>query len=298
MLKMLAVFGVVLSVASAFAPASGQTPNKGVHYRKDESQSANASVNPSQSAMPVAAQDGSGDGLKPKSDSNPGDHQQATINISNSATVTEWTWHDKVAWFVGLVLTGFLVWGVIVARNTLKAIEDQTKETARSAKAAEVSNAQNAEFFRAEKRPWVGIVGELSMQDKKSTKPGSFGFTLKYVFKNFGATPAFNIVIPFGTVLEGKDINNYNLVKGKVDEARKSGENILNMTGDVLFPGEEKTSTCEFSGIQFGQKFIITGCIVYRFADDSIHHTELSYWIDLAEGEKAKFRTLWFQGAD
>jgi polyisoprenoid-binding protein YceI len=93
-------------------------------------------------------------------------------------------------------------------------------------------------------------------------------------------------------------MNNYPLVKSKVDDARRNGENIVNMTGDLLLPGAEKTETCEFPETQREQKFIVTGCIVYRFADGTIHHTELSYWIDLNEGEKARFRTLWFQAAD
>jgi hypothetical protein len=70
------------------------------------------------------------------------------------------------------------------------------------------------------------------------------------------------------------------------------------MTGDLLLPGAEKTDTFRFGESPRLSKFIIPGCIVYRFADGTVHHTELSYWIDFNEGEKAIFRTVWFQAAD
>ena len=208
---------------------------------------------------------------------------------------------ERPEWW--LVIFGFptlfiVSWQAILMRQHASHFKDLAEKTATAAAAAEISNTQSAEFFRTEKRPWIGVVGNISMRDKKSTKPGCFGFTLEYVIKNFGVTPAFNTVVPFGIVVEGTDIHNYALVKNKVDEARRTGENIVSMTGDLLLPGAEKAGSCEFPETQRNQKFVITGCIVYRFADGSTHHTELSYWIDLSEGDKAKFRTLWFQAAD
>lgn len=70
------------------------------------------------------------------------------------------------------------------------------------------------------------------------------------------------------------------------------------MTGDLLLPGAEKHNTCRFGESTRPPKIVIPGCIVYRDTDGIIHHTELSYWIDFAEGAKAAFHTAWFQSAD
>jgi hypothetical protein len=164
-----------------------------------------------------------------------------------------------------------------------------------SADAAMESNRQGAEFFKAEKRPWIGMIGTLSLLEKKSTKPGQYQFTVGYTLKNFGSAPALNTVVPLGPIVE--DVNNYNLVKEKVAEARQSGEKIVSMTGDLLLPGAEKYGTCLFGG-GAASKIVIPGCVVYRGTDGIVHHTELSYWIDFAEGEKAAFHTAWFQSAD
>jgi hypothetical protein len=302
MLKLLAVVAMVLVVAQASMPVAKKAPNNGANDAYTASQDAKIGSKPAQPTPLVSAQNADGESLKSKSGKTSDDNQQGTINITKSAPMPEsWSlpkWAVWLGWSANFVLTAFLIWGVLVARDSLDIIKKQTVETTRAAEASEESNRQSAEFFRIEKRPWVGLIGKLSLLNKKSTKPGYFGFTLEYVVKNFGVAPAFNTVVPFGVVVEGGDVNNYALVKSKVDESRKSGENIVTMTGDLLLPGAEKTCTCEFPEIKRAQKFVITGCIVYRFADGTIHHTELSYWIDLAEGKKAKFSGLWFQAAD
>jgi len=181
-------------------------------------------------------------------------------------------------------------------KGQLEQMETQTRETARAAQAAEISNNQNAAFFKMENRPWVGMSEELRILEKKATNPGQYEFTVGYTLKNFGSAPALNTVVFWGPIVE--DVNNYNLVKAKVAEARKSGENIVSMTGNLLLPSAEKFDTCLFGEGKRPPKIVIPGCIVYRDTDGSIHHTELSYWIDFAEGEKAAFHTAWFQSAD
>lgn len=211
---------------------------------------------------------------EPNSDS---PRRYAALERSNWWSVPDW-WLVIIAGLTG----GFICW--------------QGWWTRKAAQASEDSNRQNAEFFRAEKRPWVGMSSSLSLLDKKSTKPGHYGFTVKYTIKNFGIAPAFNTIVVLGAPVE--DVNNYALVRSKVDDARKTAENIVNTTGDLLLPGAEKPDTYHFGEFQRRDKFVVPGCIVYRFADGTLHHTELSYWIDLNEGEKAIFRTCWFQGAD
>ncbi len=185
---------------------------------------------------------------------------------------------------------------LVLSVKQTRAILAQTRATARSAQASEQSNSQSATFFKMEKRPWVGMNKGPTVLEKKSTKPGQYGFTVGYTVKNFGIAPAFNTIVVFEAAVE--DVNNYALVKSKVDAARKTGESIINVTGDLLLPTGEKNDTCLFSEISRADKFVVPGCIVYRFADGTVHHTELSYWIDFGEGEKAFFRTSWFQAAD
>ncbi len=49
----------------------------------------------------------------------------ALIIFGTQAMPAPWPWHDKIAWISGLVFTSFLIWGVIVARSTLKRIARQ-----------------------------------------------------------------------------------------------------------------------------------------------------------------------------
>jgi hypothetical protein len=150
--------------------------------------------------------------------------------------------------------------------------------------------------FELEQRPWVGMSEGPILKQKKSTKTGQYGFTVVYTIKNFGVAPALNTIVWLGATIA--DANNYELVKSKVAEARESGERIVKMTGDLLLPTAEKEDSYEFGESERPSKFVIPGCIVYRSTDGAVHHTELSYWIDLTEGEKATFHTAWFQSAD
>jgi hypothetical protein len=176
------------------------------------------------------------------------------------------------------------------------AASDNAKAAQSNTQALEIANIQSAGFFKVQNRPWVGMSKELVLSEKKSTKLGQFGFTLKYAVKNFGTEPAFHTVVVLVDSVD--DANNRDLVKTKITEARQIGENIVHLTGDLLLPTAEKYNTHSFGERTRPDKFAIPGCIVYRFADGTIHYTELSYWIDLSEGEKATFRTLWFQDAN
>lgn len=158
MLKSLALLAVVLTIGRAPIPASGQTTNNGSKNGQHPSHSTQGNASPAQSASSVSAQNNGSQSLTPKSEEVPNDHQQTAINITNSATASEWSWHDKIAWFFGLVLTGFLIAGVIVAQKTLKAIEEQTREVARSAKATEdaaKASLSQSNHMIASERAWV-----------------------------------------------------------------------------------------------------------------------------------------------
>ena len=105
----------------------------------------------------------------------------------------EWTWHDKIAWFFGILLTGFLIWDVIVTRDTLKAIESQTTEVARAAKAtegavvaAETARALAEDTARRELRAYICV-------DSSSIKTKAGEPLVKVCIKNCGQTPAYEV---------------------------------------------------------------------------------------------------------
>jgi hypothetical protein len=146
MRKIFAVIAMVLAIAQAPMPVAGQTSDKSAHDSKDKGQPANAGANPSHPTLPVTAQ-------------NPNDHQLTATNVSNSAPKTEWGWHEKIAWISNLILTGFLIWGVIVARVTLKGINRQTKAIEATVSQQEVA------FYQ-----WVEFVGWKTTINQPETK--------------------------------------------------------------------------------------------------------------------------------
>jgi hypothetical protein len=146
-------------------------------------------------------------------------------------------------------------------------------------------------------RPWVGMVGDVTFEEPKELDKNWPHFIMSYRLKNFGTAPAMNVVTPFGPIIG--DANNYALVKTKVEASCKSGENIVSLTGDLLLPASDKPDTTQVGNKNAPQKFVMPGCIVYRDSKRKIHHTELCYWIDLADTSRPKtFSTCWFQGAD
>lgn len=133
-------------------------------------------------------------------------HAEYTKECTENAARDFPRWYSVVRWPDGITILALIL--------TLLVIAEQTGATKRAAEATEISNDQNAAFFKTENRPWVGISKELTILEKKSTKAGQYEFTVEYTLKNFGSAPALNVVVPFGPLVE--DVNNYNLVKDKV----------------------------------------------------------------------------------
>ena len=196
MLKGLAVFALLV-VTQAAVTAAGQVPNKAPQDRENKSQTAHRNANPAGPAAPIATQNESSQRFKSEGTGSPSDHQDVAINVSNPAPVAEWTWYDKVAWISGLVLTGFLIWGVIVAQGSLKAIKQQVNEMRGQTKAAEdnavaAKRAAEAALLQAEhtettERAWL-IVSFVSMKDRELKDKEVVD--CHWAIKNVGATPA------------------------------------------------------------------------------------------------------------
>jgi hypothetical protein len=306
------LLGVFLSVMQAAPPIPRQTPNSSAGASSKIQKKASNKQAPSTTPLPPIDTDAT-----PTPDNNrqsqSANNAEQSVVIRESVPVavsTHRDWFDWGVWvFSGLLVVVGILQGVVLwqqrkimgeharhLENLAKAATNNAEAARLNAQAVEISNNQSAEFFRMEKRPWVGMSQELIMLESKTTEPGRYGFTIQYAVKNFGVAPAFNTVVCFGDTIDNP--NDHAFVKTKVAEARQTAENIVHLTGDLLLPSAEKYNTHLFSERVRPKKFAIPGCIVYRFADGTVHYTELSYWIDLTEGEKATFRTLWFQSAN
>jgi hypothetical protein len=143
MLKCLAILAVVCAVTQALVPASGQAPDNGANNGNHASQSTKSGEDPAPAIAPVPAQNDRRESLKPETGDGPGDTQQGAVNITNTTPMpVPWSlpkWAVWIGWVASLILTGFLIWGVLVARGTLKAIETQTVEVAKAATATEAA---------------------------------------------------------------------------------------------------------------------------------------------------------------
>jgi hypothetical protein len=185
-------------------------------------------------------------------------------------------------------LTCFELWtiilaslGILVAAGTGAAIVWQ-----------DLIGAQTLTEIKRGERPWVGVNGEVSWA--RTSENGFPTFTVSYKLKNFGTSPALNTVTRIESPV--KDVNNYQLIKSKVISSCQLAEGLITHTGDLLLPTGEKPDTWTYGAIP-PTKSVFPGCIAYRDAAN-VHHTQLCYWIDLAETPKPIFRTCWFQSAD
>jgi hypothetical protein len=174
MLKLLAVITVVFAIAQAPVPASRKAPDHPAHNSKEESRTTKSSTNPPNYAAPIPAQNERRQSLKTASASDPDHLQQSAVNISCSAPVPEWAWHDRTAWLSGLILTGFLIWGVIVARRTLRAIEKQVTASHDGLRAWVAGNVREIE-------PIENPLGRNLPPQRR----------FRWEIKNYGQTPAF-----------------------------------------------------------------------------------------------------------
>jgi hypothetical protein len=143
MLKCLAVIAVIFAITQAPMPTSRKAPDNGANDGNRASQNTKSGKNPTQTIAPVPAQNDRSDSLKPETGDGPEDNQQGAVNITNTTPMpVPWSlpkWAVWIGWVASLVLTGFLIWGVLVAGGTLKAIEDQTIEVAKAATATEAA---------------------------------------------------------------------------------------------------------------------------------------------------------------
>jgi hypothetical protein len=103
-------------------------------------------------------------------------------------------WATWIGWGANLVLTGFLVWGVIVAMSSLRALEEQTKETGRSAKATEDSvKATKDAYSIARDTSERELRAYLMVSDARLFLYEDGWIEPRLTFSNSGKTPAYNL---------------------------------------------------------------------------------------------------------
>jgi hypothetical protein len=145
-------------------------------------------------------------------------------------------------------------------------------------------------------RPWAGMNGDVGFS-RLNLKNEVFQFLVSYKLKNFGASPALNIVVQLGNPIE--DVRDLYIYDIKVNDACQSAENLTKLTGDLLLPSGDKPDTWTFGEKAWKVSFIIPGCIAYRDTGGAVHHTQLCYVMDDSGALKpSTFRTCWFQYAD
>jgi hypothetical protein len=179
MLKRLAIFAVLLTIAQASMPISGQASN---NRAPDQQNKNNAGQRRNQPAKPIfpgtIPQKKNGPALENKGEERPADHEDAAINITNPTPVSEpWHWYEKVAWVANLLLVVVGIGGVIIGVVTLIKIERQTKAGEDAAEAALLS----ARALINSERPWILITIEPFKGNQDV-----FAITAK----NCGRTPA------------------------------------------------------------------------------------------------------------
>ena len=309
-MKML-ILAVLLTVAQTAPPVPRKTADSSasashkIQKKPSDNQTPPAPAQPSINADTTPKHDDAGQ--KQKTDD--GRHPIVVGEMPTVTIATSRDWFDWGVWVFSflLVIVGALQCVVLSRQAVLmrahadhleklaSAAKDNAESARLNAEASQQSNKQSEVFFRIQNRPWIAISDGPRLLENRYTDSGQHEFIIGYTIKNYGTAPAFNTVVPFGSTIE--DVNNGALVKSKVDEARKSGENIVNLTGDLLLPTATKYNTRHFGQSKRPNKIVIPGCIVYRFLDGTVHHTELSYWIDFSE-EPPEFHTAWFQSAD
>jgi hypothetical protein len=99
-LRLLGSVLVVFAITQAPLPASRQATNQSAHDNKYKSRATPNNANPPQPTTLVPTQNDGGQSLKSEREARTSNQDHAAVNISNSAPMSEWTRHDKVAWFL------------------------------------------------------------------------------------------------------------------------------------------------------------------------------------------------------
>lgn len=171
MLKILAVLAVLLAVAQAIVPTTGQTSDSRRSDAQKQENGGEGSKKPPPRASDVPVQDTNGAGQKQTSEERSPDDQQATINVTELAPVPEpWSWHDKWLWVANIALALVGISGIVVGVCTLIILNRQTSHMVTSERAWIICKIDN-----------LGIPNVAE----------PFAAETSFQFENVGKTPGF-----------------------------------------------------------------------------------------------------------
>jgi hypothetical protein len=264
-----ALFAVLLAIAPAIAPASGQTTD--AYGANRHNPSAAASSNPAPSTAQTESSGGAGEDQKP------------IIVTLPAPTPVPWTWHERILWAACLLLAAeglYAIWLVLAA---LQKIERQVVCAEGAAAAAAVSAQAallSAQTIVDAERPWLVITVEPSPRIENS-------FTV--LATNRGRTPA-TIVATAERIKIVVDETNLPLPP-EYGEPGAPRAPIILLPGESTpiksFSREEGKGICEteekFKRVaNWEEKAFIYGKIVYRDLiaprDKQLHETAWCCW--------------------
>jgi len=293
MLKYLAILAVLLAVAQAPVPVSGQASNQPGASEKTSSSAVTGSKNPVTAAHSGASSKVTDNpSSRAEFDDSSQEPRQPIVVTVPAPLPAPWTLRERISWGAGLVLVVLGYIGVILALRTLKIIERQTKYGEDSAQAAlESAHAAllNAQAFADSERPWLLISVEpfLTMEN-----------CFKVVATNRGRTPARIIAIS-------------DRIKIALDETHlpqspeyENEESIAPPAPIILLPGEsvavrrvspdEVKRVCTTDeGLRrvelWEDRVFVYGKVVYRdliaLVDRQVHETDWCCWFIFGDAQ-------------
>ncbi|RSL15558.1 hypothetical protein EDE15_1049 [Edaphobacter aggregans] len=136
--------------------------------------------------------------------------------------------------------------------------------------------------FEMSQRPWVGLADPITISKLVDDPRGSMDIEITAKVKNFGNSPAFNVVPALDLVIGngGTDI------RPAIDKvcARLEGDIMPLKVGDIVFPGDSYSFPTEaYRRLDEGQAdpvYFFPGCILYIDRDKKIKHTKICQWTD------------------
>jgi hypothetical protein len=195
MLKVVAIFAVVLAVAQAPVPATSQASRKSSAIGQEQNNGGNSSKNPTNPSSPVVTKNPTNDSNKAESQEAPSRNEYSTITVTNPVPEPEsWSWHDKITWFADLVLAVVGVLTLIaVWKQANRMGEHSTHLQSVAGSAAKNAEAAllNAQVLIESERAWLAVtMGAVKLEPELANPNMQVTFWMHPTVANHGRTPA------------------------------------------------------------------------------------------------------------
>jgi hypothetical protein len=199
MLKRMAILAVFLAVTQAPIPVTGEASDQRSNKGTEQQPQRQGGNSPSKATFDIHAQQDGGGNFQPKTQDRPQPNQQTTINITNTAPVSEaWPWRDVFTIGGNLILDVVGIAGTIIALWSLCTLKRQTKASWAAAKAA----LKQANHIVTSERSWM-VANVEKLNVSHSQLRDMVRFSVRCV--NKGKTPAFLLEIGNHGVVHPRD---------------------------------------------------------------------------------------------